>query len=410
VAGIGEGSVTGSSRKLLTRAREELRLDVFEHAISLHRDRSARGISSWKERDKLSSAFLLSNVGPRSGLSSPIFAEALATLLSLPSRVCKDRLGERVGASQVDRYGEKVILANLPGGHWTSRHNAMEQEIASLCAYAGLPAECEPFGLFGHLLPQQALHRLQQHQKKQVLRPDLRLEVPATKVRLSASGARPRRGPPAAGAARAAGAPRAAVPAAPPAPLPINFSGSYIAEIKVIGKGAKDYYKMGTRAQRAVDKRAKEVPGEYRDKAAEMDTALGVQGEGPCQRRLAELPLMALCWGAYGEGSPDVHTLISLIATCRVRHLALQGRTPGPHQMGLEVSTIRRRLSTAAVRAANTTLLARMGQVGEGSSLAGKRRAWQRMEERAMQLQQEGDWLVTTTGREVVQRGRFWGR
>ena len=135
-----------------------------------------------------------------------------------------------------------------------------------------------------------------------------------------------------------------------------------------------------------------------------------MQGEGPCQRRLAELPLMSLCWGAFGEGSTDVHTLISLLAACRVRHLNLQGRSPGPHQLGLEVSTIRRRLSTAAVRAANSVLLARMGQVGEGSSLAAKRRGWQKLEERRMKLQQEGDWLVTTTGREVVRRGRFWGR
>ena len=62
------------------------------------------------------------------------------------------------------------------------------------------------------------------------------------------------------------------------------------------------------------------------------------------------------------------------------------------------------------VRAANTVLLVRMGQIGEGSGLAGKRRAWQKLEERHMTLQQEGDWLVASTGREVVRRGRFWGR
>ena len=35
--------------------------------------------------------------------------------------------------------------------------------------------------------------------------------------------------------------------------------------------------------------------------------------------------------------------------------------------------------------------LARMGQIGEGSGLDGKRRAWQKLEERHMLLQQEGD-------------------
>ena len=41
----------------------------------------------------------------------------------------------------------------------------------------------EPYGLFAHLLPQQALHRLQQERRHQVLRPDLRLEVPPVSVK-----------------------------------------------------------------------------------------------------------------------------------------------------------------------------------------------------------------------------------
>ena len=78
--------------------------------------------------------------------------------------------------------------------------------------------------------------------------------------------------------------------------------------------------------------------------------------------------------------------------------------------MGLEVTAIRRRLSTAAVRAANTVLLARLSQVGEGSGLAGRRREWQRREERTMAHGREADWMVHTTGRELVRRGRFWGK
>ena len=48
--------------------------------------------------------------------------------------------------------------------------------------------------------------------------------------------------------------------------------------------------------------------------------------------------------------------------------------------------------------------------MGEGSSLASKRRAWQKREERQVVLQREADWLVATEGREVVRRGRLWGR
>ena len=85
--------------------------------------------------------------------------------------------------SKVDRFGVQVILENLLGGHWTERHDFMEQEVATLCTYAGVPAERKLFGLFGHLLPQQALSRLQQNQQSQVLRPDLRLDLPPVSIK-----------------------------------------------------------------------------------------------------------------------------------------------------------------------------------------------------------------------------------
>ena len=78
--------------------------------------------------------------------------------------------------------------------------------------------------------------------------------------------------------------------------------------------------------------------------------------------------------------------------------------------MGLEVTNIRRRLSIAAVRAANTVLISRMSQVGEGSGLAGKRREWQRREEMLMMRARETDWVVHSTGQEIVKRGMIWGK
>ena len=82
------------------------------------------------------------------------------TFLCLPSRVCANIISEKVGISKVDRHGERVVLENLPSGHWIERHNAMPQEIAVVCTYAGIPVERELFALFGHLVPQQALNRL----------------------------------------------------------------------------------------------------------------------------------------------------------------------------------------------------------------------------------------------------------
>ena len=42
------------------------------------------------------------------------------------------------------------------------------------------------------------------------------------------------------------------------------------------------------------------------------------------------------------EASEDIHMLLTILAECRVRMLALRGKPPGPHQLGLEVKHIRR--------------------------------------------------------------------
>ena len=132
--------------------------------------------------------------------------------------------------------------------------------------------------------------------------------------------------------------------------------------------------------------------------------------EGPCQRRLEEFGLLRLVWGAMGEGSQDVHTLIGILAEVRVRTLELRGERPGPHQLGQEVTCIRRRLSVAAVKAANNCLLGRISQIGEGSGMAAKRREQQRQEEFIMKNQEEADTAVRITDQELIKRGMFWAK
>ena len=84
-----------------------------------------------------------------------------------------------------------------------------------------------------------------------------------------------------------------------------------------------------------MDSRANAIPAEYRRKAAAMDSVLGQEeGDGPCLRRLAELPLVTLCWGAYGEGSSGCHELVTLLAACRVCTLAFGVNHPHPSRWG----------------------------------------------------------------------------
>ena len=73
-----------------------------------------------------------STPGPHSSLPAIMFAEALTTLLLMSSRLCGDRLGEVIGKTRVGLYGERIILENLASGHWTERHNTVQQEQAAL--------------------------------------------------------------------------------------------------------------------------------------------------------------------------------------------------------------------------------------------------------------------------------------
>ena len=102
-----------------------------------------------------------------------------------------------------------------------------------------------------------------------------------------------------------------------------------------------------------------------------------------------------------------MHILVSILAASRVRALRLQGKDTRSNQVGLETASIRRRLSTAVVRANNALLLGKIGQVGEGGSLAGRRRSAARAEERRILLEQEANWLCHTSGRQLVQHGQF---
>ena len=56
----------------------------------------------------------------------------------------------------------------------------------------------------------------------------------------------------------------------------------------------------------------------------------------------------------------------------------------------------------------NGCLLGRVSQIGEGSGMAARRRVQQRLEEVSMKNLEESDRASRVTGREVIQRGRFW--
>ena len=78
--GIGESAVDGFTRSKMSveMEMEKRRAAVLKKAMANHQDLTARPVWSWKQIDKLSTAFLLNIPGAHSSLSSPIFTEALA--------------------------------------------------------------------------------------------------------------------------------------------------------------------------------------------------------------------------------------------------------------------------------------------------------------------------------------------
>ena len=370
--GIGDGSEDGSTRKRLCEKKEQLLGRVLKRGLLLHPDQTTGPVSSWKERDKLSTAFLLSLPGPHYGIPSDMFSEALATLLCAPSPACSARLGLTIGRSRVDLFGYKVINERMEGNHWVKRHDIVKAEVNALCAYTGLPAECEAYGVFSHLIPQQPLNRLERFRERQVLRPDFILQVPDT-----ATGVNSRR----------------------------------VADVKTIGLGAGSYYKPGAEGLRAVERRSRRIQAEYEAGARRGDELAGAQpGQGRVSQKLAELgPVWDLTTGGYFEGSEGVHKLVKEMveAWCRKQLLAT-GRPPGEGEKSMTTGLLRRRLSTAIVKANISVVLSRTSMMGDGARMARGRREWGRMEEMRARMEREAAWRAATSGQEVVRRGQFW--
>lgn len=135
VEGAGEGSCDGSTRMAITSQMEGLKLKVMDEYLGRkgRNKERARPVWSWPNRDKISTAWLLSlPTCAGSSLTTPIFREGLAMVLCLPC---------------------------LPGGGWTTRHDRLKMELMAMFGWSDVVATCEVWGLFQHLVPQAALAR-----------------------------------------------------------------------------------------------------------------------------------------------------------------------------------------------------------------------------------------------------------
>ena len=372
VEGIGDGSVSGDSRSKVVEAMENTRAKVLNKALKEVRPKSTRAAWSWRQRDKVSSAWVLAIPGHETSLNNAEFAEAAAANLCLPSPACAGRLGEVIrGRVKVDAYGDNIQATSLCGDHWRKRHNGILHLLHRMCMWAGLPAEMEVFNLFSHLVRQDGLSRVERNRQRQSLVPDMRVSLPHR-----------------------------------------DGTSQVLHELKVISC-SKTRYKP-TWDRRAVDKRADSLQHEYIMKARAADRKYNNTPEGQVGRvenKLVELgEISGLVCGNFGEISQPFHNLVAALATSRVR---VAGPSRGRRgvmrseqaERSVAVSSIRRRLGVAAVKGQTVSLLGRLQTLGPGTAAAAGRRYQAMQLERSWMLEERSTALATRQGWNICRSG-----
>ena len=188
--------------------------------------------------------------------------------------------------------------------------------------------------------------------------------------------------------------------------------------MKCISSCPSRYARNPRATVKAVDKRASTLPREYQNHAKSIHQVYGEVPRGvagPEEARLLSFPpLRGWVFGAWGEASEDIHSLVHDLASARQKHQhLLDGRRGGwsrlseEGELALLTGQIRRSLSLEAVRNQARCLLGRLSGLGAGAAAAAKRRAWAGAEERRMERERRAYNLSLSQGRCPLRRGQF---
>ena len=123
--------------------------------------------------------------------------------------------------------------------------------------------------------------------------------------------------------------------------------------------------------------------------------------KGPLVSRLNSFPsLQGLVVGIFGEVSTDLHKLVGFLAACRGKYVAEStGTATSEGEQAQILGQIRRKLSTAFIRANALCTINRVGKVCPGSREAAKRRNWVLREEGIMRQERRAYWGAFLGGR-----------
>ena len=149
-----------------------------------------------------------------------------------------------------------------------------------------------------------------------------------------------------------------------------------LAELKCLNAG-KSWYNS---KEKAVDKKAKQIPKLYLDKAKTIDqkycnTRPGQVG--PLQQRLQSFgELQCIVAGQYGEVSQHTHDLLRKLTACKANHIShMEGRVLSDQERSILLQQLRRQLSVSIITAQSNCLLSRLNHMSPHAKEAAQRRA-----------------------------------
>ena len=267
--------------------------------------------------------------------------------------------------------GDAIMnCSELPGDSWRHRHDTGKLAINTECISAKLPVDCEVYGLFSDLLPAAAEEvggELEWGRARQGLVPDFRMRLPTP-----------------------------------------EGNNDCLAELKFISAGVT-WYPRGVQG-RGTDKRAGLLQAEYRRKLSKYDQRFHHTGpgqSGPLVQRLDGFgKLWGLVVGPWGDGSKDLHSLVSIVGNNLVAAKArARGWEAGEGELGQVIGQIRRQLSCCFVRSQALCLLSRIGQLGPGAKAAAHRRSDALRAETARRREGQAHWQAHVKGRGLGRAG-----
>ena len=265
--------------------------------------------------------------------------------------------------------------------------------------------DAEVLGLFRDTIPDQVLEaggQLETSRQRNGCIPDLQLGFPVSLDPRPADFL-PRPG-------RRAAVPQPGQPDPPPPPppprtIPTGRITRSPAELKIISAGPSRYPKgIAASRDKAVNRRARLIPGEYRLKLNRIDQAYNGTRPGdigPCVARLSTFgDILELVVGAFGEVSADMDRVVTALAESRVLFLSREsGKPVTDGWRSVILGQIRRFFSVLFVKIQASCLEARMGHLGEGTRRAAGRRNDLMVQEESSRREAEAYFSAYVRGR-----------